>query len=94
MQGQWVGRYLLFRGLRPGQTIEVRFPIAERAESYSWFAEGKSYTFKLKGNTVVDVNPRDTGIVGYPIYEREHYQKGQAPMKQSRRFASPKLITW
>jgi len=49
------------------------------------------YTFTLKGNTVVDVNPR-SDAPGYPLYVRTEYQKSQAPMKQVTRYVSPIVV--
>ena len=43
------------------------------------------YTFRLRGNTVVDVSPREEGL-GYPVYLRDHYKSDTAPMKAVKRY--------
>jgi hypothetical protein len=93
VHGQKLGRYLLFPDLRPGQILDVRFPIATKSETYSWFGQGRSYTYQFRGNTVVDVSPRDQGVLGYPIYEREPL-KGPARMQRSSRVTPGKIISW
>lgn len=51
------------------------------------------FTFSLKGNTVVDVSPRPDGP-GYPLYQRAHYQRTEAPMKQVSRYVSQTVVKW
>ena len=45
------------------------------------------YTFRFKGNTVVDVSPREEGL-GYPIYLRDHYKSNTAPTREVKRHIS------
>ena len=39
------------------------------------------YTLRLRGNTVVDISPRDPGP-GFPLYLRDELKKDKAPMKK------------
>ena len=51
------------------------------------------FTFTLRGNTVVDVSPReDTGE--YKLYERDHMKKDKAPMRKVTRFVSANEVKW
>ncbi|MDP6438648.1 MAG: hypothetical protein QGH74_03340, partial [Candidatus Brocadiia bacterium] len=61
----------------------------ERTLSFLWEPpeELTRYTFRFKGNTVVDVSPREEGL-GYPIYLRDHYKSNTAPMKEVKRYIS------
>lgn len=43
------------------------------------------YVFHLRGNTVVDIEPRPEGR-GFPLYRREHLKTSTAPMKTVERF--------
>ena len=49
------------------------------------------YTCHFKGNTLVDISPREEGA-GYPIYLRDHYKQVQAPLKKVTRYVSPGII--
>ncbi len=43
------------------------------------------YTIRFRGNTVVDIQPRQSG--GIPVYDRrEHFLKDRAPMIQTTRY--------
>ncbi len=51
------------------------------------------FTFTLRGNTVVDITPREkTGE--YQLYERDFMKHGPAPMHKVTRFVSAKPIKW
>ena len=50
-----------------------------------------TFTCSFKGNTLVDIVPREVGL-GYPLYHREHYKQGKAPMVEVARYVAPKLI--
>ncbi len=83
----WAGNRLLIEGLGKKDTITVEFPMVERTEKHY------KYTFTFKGNTVVDVSPREhTG--GYPIYLRDSMKADKAPMKKVTRYVAPRLIKW
>lgn len=49
------------------------------------------YTCHFKGNTLVDIYPREQGL-GCPLYRREHLKKDTAPMIDVVRSNSTKLI--
>jgi hypothetical protein len=73
--------------------IVLEFPIVERTAKYTMPFD-RQYAFQFKGNTVVDVSPRDNNPTGYPIYLRDHYQQNKAPMKQVAQYVSPIILNW
>jgi hypothetical protein len=50
-----------------------------------------TFTCRFKGNTLIDINPREQGL-GYPLYQREHFKKNKAPFVEVTRYVAPKLI--
>ena len=98
----WLGNYLLFDGLQPGQVTTVEFPVAETTEHLTEPTYATQYALRMKGNTLVDISPRaetpsftrltqDDGLQiriskAYPIYQREHYKQDRAPMVDVTRF--------
>ena len=103
----WIGNYLTFARIKPGDEITVTFPMVTATEGYalkwkhtdhwmessnpggSWSNPNPTiYTMTFKGNTLVDVTPREEGV-GYPLYERRQERDWTtAPMKVVRRFAA------
>jgi len=61
--------------------------------SWQALATPVRYTCRFRGNTLVDISPRDQGP-GYPLYLREHFKKTQALMKQVTRYISPVILEW
>ena len=51
------------------------------------------FTFTLRGNTVVDVTPREA-TEEYKLYERDHMKGSTAPMRKVTRFVSDQQIDW
>ena len=49
------------------------------------------FTMHFKGNDLVDITPRESGL-GYPLYERSHYKQHKAPLKKVTRFVGPTVI--
>ncbi|MBN1918823.1 MAG: glycoside hydrolase family 127 protein [Verrucomicrobia bacterium] len=81
----WAGGYLAVGGLKKGDVVTIEFPIEER--SLFRVIGDVPYKLALKGNTVVDINPEGTL---YPLYQRDHYRTGKAPMKRVTRFVFAK----
>lgn len=55
--------------------------------------EPRKYTMQFRGNTLVDIEPRDTSL-GYPLYRRSQYAENKAPMKSTTRFVPAMTIDW
>ena len=51
------------------------------------------FTFTLRGNTVVDVTPRDDAGE-YRRYDRDDMKQDKAPMHKVTRFISTRPIKW
>ena len=92
----WVGNYMQLDGLVPGDCLVVEFPMMERTERYTAcsriFRAEKEYTCVFRGNTLVDISPRDTRSGGYPLYLRDHMRATKAPIKTVARYVAPKLL--
>lgn len=92
---EWVGNYLIFDALRPGDKIDIEFPIKETTASYTVCSKTnmeQAYTCAFRGSTLVDISPRDDSPTSYPLYLREHMRKDKSPMKEKIRFVSEKAI--
>jgi hypothetical protein len=100
-----VGNFLVFEQLKPSDTIKLEFPVKEETEYYTYrdggFASlneinedaGIIYTLRFRGNTLVDVSPReDEGY--YPIYMRNQYKQSQTPEREVTRYVAPRPIRW
>jgi hypothetical protein len=96
VSGAWVGSYLVFADLRPGDRIEVQFPVPESTARYTVAAgipgQEETYTLAFRGSTVVDVSPRDTSPNSYPLYLRDDLRATCAPMRQVTRFVAERPI--
>ena len=95
----WAGNYAVFDALKPGDTITLRFPVVEETVKYTadarvWHKE-TVHTCTFRGNTLVDITPRDTAPGSYPLYLRDHLKKGgPAPLKTVTRFSAQPLRFW
>ena len=69
-------------------------PYESEVSTYKAGRERESFTCYFKGNTLVDIDPREEGKIGYPIYLRDHFKGSVAPMKKVRRNLAEKLIDW
>ncbi len=55
--------------------------------------EPRKYTMRFRGNTLVDIEPRDPSR-GFPLYQRAKYAEDRAPMKTTTQFSPYKTIDW
>ena len=83
------GRYVQVGGVRPGDTVTVTFPIAERTDVV--YIEKRKYTLVRRGNDVVSIFPRGRY---YPFYQREHYRSGEPRWRKLTRFVTDQQIDW
>ena len=81
------GRRVQVRNLRKGDEVVVQFPMRE-VEQFERIG-GIPYRLKIKGNTVVDIDPE--GNI-YPLYQRDHYSQDKAPSRRVTRFVSEDRI--
>ena len=96
----WVGSYQCVDQLKPGDVVELRFPVRkETVELSARMSEQKenphtTYTMNFRGNTLVDISPRDTSPTNYPMYQRDHMKATKTPEKTVQRFVTPELVRW
>lgn len=94
----WVGNYVLFDDLRPGDILTLTFPITEAVARYTVNAHSAAeqvYTCTFRGSTLVDISPRGESPTSYPFYLRDQMRKGPAPMKTVGRFvAKGTVLLW
>jgi len=83
------GSYIQVQGLTTGDEVAVQFPMRE-AERFEKIGE-VPYRLKIKGNTVVNIDPEGTI---YPLYQRDHYLQDKAHMKKVTRFVPADRIIW
>jgi hypothetical protein len=94
----WRGRYVSLGPARPGETLSLTLPIAERTitrrvygapvETVMGGVVYQSITFR--GNEVVDIDPPGKN---YPFYQRAHY-RGEPRWRKLTRFVSDESIQW
>ena len=89
-----VGNNILFDHLAGGEKIRVEFPVPETTEQYTIC--GTRYTVSLRGNTVVDITPRESDDEAaeskYPFFQREHLKSRGAPMHEVKRFIASQVL--
>ena len=91
----WIGNRIVFIGLRPTDVITLRFPVKETTASYTVNAQSETelvYSCTLRGSTLVDISPRDETPTSYPLYQRDHLRRDQAPMKEVTRFVADRVV--
>ncbi len=105
----WLGNYLTVDDLHQRDVVTITFPMVEetftrmvglpakgRQSGYydgATYPEPEEYTLHFKGNTLVDISPRDEDHP-YPIYQREKYRTEKTPMKRVARYVAPYTIRW
>ena len=84
----WLGSYLLVDDLKPGDTMQVTFPVVESTARHLWAAriphQETEFTARFRGSTCVGISPCMTLPGWMPFYEREHMLAEQAPTKRAR----------
>ena len=89
----WVDAFILVDDLLPSDVIELRFPAGERMVEYT--AMGTQYSIRFRGNTVVDISPRDPRPTSYQLYLRDGLNAcRETPMKNVTRFVSDVIPRW
>jgi hypothetical protein len=56
----------------------ITVPVLE--ETFTCTVWGKTYTAQVRGNTVINISPRNPGARSYPIYQRDFMRATTAPM--------------
>ena len=68
---------------RKGETVSLSCPIAERTEKLK--TSGGEYQVVIKGNEIVDVNPKGTR---HPMFQRGQYRQNKTRWRTVERFVS------
>jgi DUF1680 family protein len=92
----WIGRYLIFDDLRPGDLLALQFPVRETTAHYTVNAQTpheRTYACTFRGSTLVDMSPRDESPTSYSLYQRESLRHQGAPLKEVTRFVPDRIIT-
>jgi hypothetical protein len=93
----WLGNYAILERVSGKDAITIEFPIVETTEKYTlatrwmWVRQTIEYTCHFKGNTLIEISPRDTAV-GYPIYQRKNYSNNVAPTRKVARYVTRALI--
>ena len=94
----FAGRYCVADGLQPGNTVEVTFPVADetfRRTAHAKTDDETAYTIRVRGNTVVDISPRDEDPQHYPFYCRDNLREARkAPVKTVERNVMAEVPEW
>jgi hypothetical protein len=99
-QADWLGAYQVFDDLKPGDVIQVEFPVLQETVHLSGKMAPVSqkqntlYAITFRGNTVVDITPRDESPTAYPMYHRDSMKAGPAPLKTIERCVTAKIAKW
>ena len=89
----WIGNYLLVQNLNSGDVLVLDFPVKEWTVRRTMPFD-REYTLHFKGNTLVDISPRDRNPTGYPVYLRDHFMNAAAPMKKVDQYVSPVILNF
>jgi hypothetical protein len=86
----WKGRYVDIGAVNPGDKLTMRFPIRVRTVREKIGAQ--TYTLKIKGNTVISIDPAGKKM---PLYaDRASLEYGEVPWKKVNRFVSAAEMNW
>jgi hypothetical protein len=83
------GRYAKVGAVKSGQTVQFTFPIFESVVKES--IQGTEYTFVVRGNDVVSVDPPGKYR---PFYQRAKYRLGYPQYRKVNRFVSAENFDW
>ena len=84
------GRYLIFNQVKEKAEIEITFPVHKQVDHY--MIDGTVYTISFRGNTVIDIQPRQTIPDTSPMYQRDFMKSTTTPMKSRKVFVADDII--
>ena len=85
----WEGRYVEAGQGNPGDVVAMTYPLHQYMIKEQ-LGDG-IYTLTLKGNTVVDVDPKGRHC---PLFQRAHYREDQVRWRKVNRFVSDTRLAW
>ena len=87
-----VANYAIVDEVKPSDVIELRFPVAEERVQLTAHAKTDDetvHTIEMRGNTVMDISPRDEGPTVFQLYQRDHMKGDKAPTKSVKGESGP-----
>jgi len=100
---KWFGNYLCLQDLKEDDILTVTFPIEERVETWTAppptgltvpFAAGTVFTFRFRGNTVVELTPPLFPDSWLYQNRPDIYKTKKSPMKKTTRYVTPAVLKW
>jgi len=88
-KANWEGRYVNVGSVRPGDKVEMKFPLATRTVKER--IGNQDYAMLIKGNTVLSIDPQ--GKNG-PLYQNRQKYQSEVEWKQADRFVPEQDIRW
>jgi hypothetical protein len=86
----WKGRHIDIGTVNAGDKVTLKFPIWARTVKERIGTQ--SYTLKIKGNTVISIDPPGKNM---PLYsDRANLEFGELPWKKVSRFVASKDLNW
>ena len=85
----WEGRYVEVGAGQPGDVVSMTYPL--RLYMIKEQLGDGIYTLTMKGNTVIDIDPKGRHC---PLYQRAHYREDQVRWRKMRRFVPDTRIVW
>ena len=102
IEPSWLGSYVRFRDLRPGDRITLRFPITETTEEWTIpklrdsqpGPERQVHRCRFRGNTLVEISP--PLAPGSPLYQNRarRYAVAAPPLHTVTRYVTPAVLQW
>ena len=94
---RYAGRYLVADDLAGGDVVRLDFPMMQ--ETFQRTAHARTdqetlYTITVKGNTVVDIAPRDEDPAHYAFYGRSELLCDHAPVQEVQRRVLEHVPQW
>ncbi|OGO37936.1 MAG: hypothetical protein A2147_07105 [Chloroflexi bacterium RBG_16_57_8] len=101
----WFGLYLRIGNLKPGDTVAVEFPVAERVERWTGpprqgngyvmpFPADTVYTLRFRGNTLIEISPPISFAPWLYSQRAEKYRAAEAQMRKTTRYVTSQVLQW
>ena len=79
----WLGRYLIIEDLKPGDMVQITFPMV--TEQVTYVVNEAEHVCTFKGNSLID---------GFTNTGSKNNLLSKAPEKQVKRYVHPSIIEW
>jgi hypothetical protein len=89
----WAGNYIVIDRIEPKAVATVTFPMVTDTVTQTMPFD-KPYALTFKGNTLVDIQPRETNPTAIQIYERDDMKGNKVAMVRKQMYVTDKLPEW